>query len=44
MRVIDVGVAVPIEAEGLRQCKVRPGTANMAKGPAMSIAEAVAAI
>jgi nicotinate-nucleotide--dimethylbenzimidazole phosphoribosyltransferase len=44
VRVIDVGVAVPIEAEGLRQCKVRFGTANMAKGPAMSIDEAVAAI
>ncbi len=44
VRVVDVGVAVPIEAEGLRQCKVRPGTANMAKGPAMSIDEAVAAI
>ena len=44
VRVVDVGVAVPIEAEGLRQCKVRPGTANMAKGPAMSIDEALAAI
>ena len=44
VRVIDVGVAVPIEAKGLRQCKIRPGTANMAKGPAMSIEEAVAAI
>ena len=44
VRVVDVGVAVPIEAEGLRQCKVRPGTANMAKGPAMSVDEALAAI
>ncbi|MFA7347952.1 MAG: nicotinate-nucleotide--dimethylbenzimidazole phosphoribosyltransferase [Desulfurivibrionaceae bacterium] len=44
VRVVDVGVAVPVEAEGLRQCKVRPGTDNMAKGPAMSIDEAVAAI
>lgn len=44
VRVIDVGVAVPIEAEGLRQCKVRPGTANMVKGLAMSIDEALAAI
>ncbi|MGV1099967.1 nicotinate-nucleotide--dimethylbenzimidazole phosphoribosyltransferase [Thiovibrio sp. JS02] len=44
VKVIDVGVAVPIEAEGLLQCKVRPGTANMAKGSAMRIDEALAAI
>ncbi len=44
VKVIDVGVAVPLEAEGLIRRKVRPGTANMARGAAMSIAEALAAI
>ena len=44
VRVIDVGVAVPMDAEGLLCHKVRPGTANMAEGPAMSVDEALAAI
>ncbi len=44
VRVVDVGVASPFEAEGLVCRKVRPGTANMAAGPAMSREEAVAAL
>ena len=44
VRVVDVGVAVPVAGDGLLVRKVRPGTANMAKGPAMSEAEALAAI
>lgn len=44
VRVIDVGVGEEIEAQGLIQRKVRPGTANIAQGPAMSEAEALAAI
>jgi nicotinate-nucleotide--dimethylbenzimidazole phosphoribosyltransferase len=39
-----VGVAVELTGEGLIRRKVRPGTANMARGPAMSEAEALAAI
>lgn len=44
VRVVDVGVAAPVAGEGLIDRKVRPGTANMARGPAMSEAEALAAI
>ncbi|MEJ2033045.1 MAG: nicotinate-nucleotide--dimethylbenzimidazole phosphoribosyltransferase [Deltaproteobacteria bacterium] len=44
VRVVDVGVATPVAGEGLISRKVRPGTANMAQGPAMSEAEALAAI
>lgn len=44
VRVIDVGVAVPVDGEGLIKRKVRPGTANIAKGPAMELHEALAAI
>jgi nicotinate-nucleotide--dimethylbenzimidazole phosphoribosyltransferase len=44
VRVIDVGVKEPIAADGLIQRKVRSGTDNIAVGPAMSEAEAVAAI
>ncbi|MFZ5775682.1 MAG: nicotinate-nucleotide--dimethylbenzimidazole phosphoribosyltransferase [Thermodesulfobacteriota bacterium] len=44
VRVIDVGVAVEVEGEGLLNHKVRPGTANMAQGPAMSVDEALEAI
>jgi len=44
VRVIDVGVAAPMAADGLRRCKVRPGTANMTMGPAMREEEALAAI
>lgn len=44
VRVVDIGVAVPVEIEGIVQKKVRPGTANMAEGPAMSREQAVASI
>lgn len=44
VRVIDVGVAVPLEAEGLLRHKVKHGTENMMKGPAMSVEEALAAV
>ncbi|RJP31432.1 MAG: nicotinate-nucleotide--dimethylbenzimidazole phosphoribosyltransferase [Actinobacteria bacterium] len=44
VRVVDVGVAVPVEGEGLVSRRIRPGTANMAAGPAMSREEAVAAL
>ncbi len=43
--VVDVGVvhAFP-ELEGLRRCKVRPGTANLAAGPAMTREDTEAAM
>ncbi len=44
VRVIDVGVAVPIVAAGLISRKVRHGTANFTRGPAMTAEEALAAI
>ncbi|HIJ77716.1 MAG TPA: nicotinate-nucleotide--dimethylbenzimidazole phosphoribosyltransferase [Deltaproteobacteria bacterium] len=44
VRVIDVGVAVPLAVEGLLARKVRLGTENMTKGPAMTEADALAAI
>ena len=45
LRVVDIGVADPLEgARGLVGRKVRPGTANMAEGPAMTIDEATAAV
>ncbi|MNK32452.1 Nicotinate-nucleotide--dimethylbenzimidazole phosphoribosyltransferase [compost metagenome] len=42
--VTDVGVAADLDAEGLRSRKVRPGTANMAQGPAMTREEALSAL
>ncbi len=43
--VVDVGVAHAFpELEGLRRRKVRPGTANLAVGPAMTREEAEAAV
>jgi len=43
--VVDVGVAGgPVETPGVISRKVRPGTANIAKGPAMTREEAVQAI
>ncbi|MCD2188375.1 5,6-dimethylbenzimidazole synthase [Actinomycetospora soli] len=43
--VVDVGVAAPLdEAPGLLPRKVRPGTADMTVGPAMSREEARAAV
>lgn len=45
VRVVDMGVASEFEdSRGLIQRKVRPGTANMAKGPAMTLAEAEKAL
>jgi len=44
VRVVDVGVAVPLEGEGLISRKIMAGTANMAAGPAMSCEAAVAAL
>lgn len=41
---VDVGVASAIEHPSLVQRKVRPGTGNIAQGPAMSREEALAAI
>lgn len=42
--VTDVGVAADLSgAAGLRHCKVRSGTANLAQGPAMTRDEAIAA-
>ena len=43
--VVDVGVAHAFpEIEGLRRRKIRPGTANLAVGPAMTREEAEAAV
>lgn len=44
IRVVDIGVASDLEAPGLISRKIRKGTSNMAKGPAMSREEAVKAI
>lgn len=44
VRVVDIGVGSRVEGEGLIASKVRPGTSNMALGPAMSREEAVAAL
>ncbi len=44
VRVVDIGVKSVVEREGLVSRKVKPGTDNMIKGPAMSREEAVAAL
>lgn len=44
IRVVDIGVAGDLEYPGLINRKIRKGTSNMAKGPAMSREEAVRAI
>ncbi|MEW6184537.1 MAG: nicotinate-nucleotide--dimethylbenzimidazole phosphoribosyltransferase [Thermodesulfobacteriota bacterium] len=45
VRVIDIGVADPLTgASGLIRRKVKPGTNNIARGPAMEVEEAVRAI
>jgi nicotinate-nucleotide--dimethylbenzimidazole phosphoribosyltransferase len=45
VRVIDIGVDDPLEdAPGLIRRKIKPGTANIARGPAMTVEEAVEAI
>lgn len=44
IRVVDIGVASDLEYPGLINRKIRKGTSNMAKGPAMSREEAIKAI
>ena len=45
VRVVDIGVATPLPAApGLLSRKVRPGTADMTTGPAMSAQEALRAV
>lgn len=44
MVVVDVGVACPVEITGVLSKKVRPGTDNIARGPAMTREEAVRAL
>ena len=42
--VVDIGTIGEVVADGVIKRKVKPGTANIARGPAMSRAEAVQAI
>lgn len=44
LRVVDVGIKGEVAAPGVVRKKIMPGTNNMAKGPAMSREQAVAAI
>ncbi|HYE82751.1 MAG TPA: nicotinate-nucleotide--dimethylbenzimidazole phosphoribosyltransferase [Clostridia bacterium] len=44
IRVVDIGVGSDLEYPGLISRKIRKGTTNMAKGPAMSREEAIKAI
>ncbi|MCE2532200.1 MAG: nicotinate-nucleotide--dimethylbenzimidazole phosphoribosyltransferase, partial [Acidimicrobiia bacterium] len=45
LTVVDVGVASPLEhLANVRHERVRPGTANIARGPAMTVEEAAAAV
>lgn len=44
VRVVDIGVAADVDIPGIIQRKIRPGTANMVEGPAMTHEEAVASI
>ncbi|MEN8257871.1 MAG: nicotinate-nucleotide--dimethylbenzimidazole phosphoribosyltransferase [Thermodesulfobacteriota bacterium] len=44
VRVIDVGVAVPVAGDGLILAKVKAGADNIRKGPAMSEEDALAAL
>jgi len=45
VQVVDIGVADPLDgAAGLCRRKVRPGTANLAVGPAMTVEEATHAV
>jgi nicotinate-nucleotide--dimethylbenzimidazole phosphoribosyltransferase len=39
VRVIDLGVAVPVNLPGVIQRKIKAGTDNFTQGPAMSVAE-----
>lgn len=44
VRIVDIGINGEIDCPGLIRKKIRPGTSNMAKGPAMSRDEAIQAI
>lgn len=44
LAVVDIGVAVPIEHKNLISRKVKPGTNNIAHGPAMTLEEATDAM
>ncbi len=44
LAVVDMGVASELEGEGLISRKVKAGTENMAKGPAMTVEEAIKAV
>jgi len=44
IRVVDIGVGSDLEYPGLISRKIRKGTSNMAKGPAMSREEAISAM
>ena len=44
LMVVDVGIAADMTGAAVTDRKVRPGTANMAKGPAMTREQAVAAM
>ncbi len=44
VRVVDIGVASDIQAPGLELRKVMAGTANLARGPAMTRAQALQAV
>lgn len=44
VRVVDLGVASPLEHPGLISRRVKDGTGNMARGPAMTQEEAVEAL
>ncbi len=41
---VDIGVAGPVEHPGVLNKKIKPGTGNLAKGPAMTRDEAVRAL
>lgn len=44
LTVVDIGVAADVTIPGVQKRRVRPGTGNITKGPAMSREEAVAAL
>jgi nicotinate-nucleotide--dimethylbenzimidazole phosphoribosyltransferase len=44
LKVIDIGIKGDLDLKDLVNKKIRQGTSNMAKGPAMSIEEAVKSI
>ncbi len=42
--VVDIGVAGPVKAPGVLNCKIKNGTGNIVKGPAMTREEAINAL